>query len=120
MLLKDLACSIEGHPIYNANRAIKEHDWRGKSDSHLGKQLKDAGFVFAGRTNTPEFGLIATTEPILYGPCANPWDPTLSTAGSSGGAAAALASRMVAAAHGSDAGGSIRAPASACCSASAA
>lgn len=73
-----------------------------------------AGMVVLGKTNTPEFGLLATTESLLLGPCHNPWDLGHSTGGSSGGAAAAVASGMVPVAHASDGGGSIRIPASSC------
>jgi amidase len=73
-----------------------------------------AGMIILGKTNTPEFGLMASTESVLLGPCRNPWNTTYSTGGSSGGAAAAVASGMVPAAHGSDGGGSIRIPASCC------
>lgn len=70
--------------------------------------------VIVGRTNTPEFGAVATTEPIAYGATRNPWNTNHSPGGSSGGAAAAVASGMLAAANASDGGGSIRIPAAAC------
>ena len=70
--------------------------------------------MIVGKTNTPEFGMVPTCEPVLFGPTRNPWDTTRSTSGSSGGSAAAVASGMVAAAHANDLGGSIRFPASAC------
>ena len=74
----------------------------------------DAGMVILGKTNTPEFGLVSTTEPVLFEPARNPWNTAHSTAGSSGGAAAAVASGMLPFAQASDGGGSIRLPANAC------
>jgi amidase len=74
----------------------------------------DAGLVIVGKTNTPEFGLLPTTESIRLGPCHNPWNLDYSPGGSSGGAAAAVAAGLVPAAHASDGGGSIRIPSSCC------
>ncbi|MEQ1708097.1 MAG: amidase [Terricaulis sp.] len=71
-----------------------------------------SGLVPFGKSTTPEFGLTATTEPLLGGPTHNPWDVTRSSGGSSGGAAVAVAARVVPIAHASDGGGSIRIPAS--------
>jgi amidase len=74
----------------------------------------DMGLISLGKTNTPEFGLLGTTESLLLGPAKNPWNLLHSPGGSSGGSAAAVASGMVAIASASDGGGSIRVPASCC------
>lgn len=76
--------------------------------------LERAGFVLAGRTNTPEFGPITAAENVRYGISRNPWDTDRTPGGSSGGASAATAAGMFAVAHANDGGGSIRIPASCC------
>ena len=78
------------------------------------ERIRQAGALILGKTNTPEFGWKATTENLLTGPCRNPWDPGRTSGGSSGGSAAALAAGLSPLATGSDAGGSIRIPASFC------
>jgi amidase len=76
--------------------------------------IERAGFISLGKTNTPEFGLSSYTDNDLIGPARTPWDTTRNAGGSSGGAAAAVAAGLVPLAQGSDGGGSIRIPASAC------
>ncbi|GAA1992866.1 amidase [Nocardiopsis rhodophaea] len=83
-------------------------------DAAVVGQLRAAGAVFPGKTNTPEFGSPCYTENDVAPPARTPWDLTLSAGGSSGGAAAAVAGGLAPVAHGSDGGGSIRIPASAC------
>ena len=88
---------------------------KGKTSSVSGavaKEFAKLGFVILGQTNYPEFGTRNITDSKLLGPAGNPWDPSRNTGGSSGGSAGAVASGMVAIASGSDAGGSIRIPAS--------
>lgn len=86
------------------------------ADSHgpYVDKTEAAGLIILGKTNTPEFGLISTTESLALGAARNPWNTNYSTGGSSGGSAAAVAARMVPAAQSSDGGGSIRIPASQC------
>jgi amidase len=114
IVIKDLVATSAGDPFHCGMRLLKEMGYRATHDSTVVAKLKAAGFVIIGRTNTPELGLIPTTEPLAYGPTRNPWDTTKIPGGSSGGSAAAVASRMVPIAHGTDGGGSIRIPASAC------
>jgi amidase len=114
MLIKDLHAESAGDPQHNGNLALKKACHQGTEDSWLIRRYREAGFVFLGRTNTPELGLVPITEPVAYGPTRNPYDLDRSPGGSSGGSAAAVAAGMVALAHGSDGGGSIRIPASMC------
>jgi amidase len=113
-LLKDLGAASAGDPYHAGMQLLKDMGVVAPLDTYLVEKLRAAGFIVLGRTNTPEAGLTATTEPVAYGPSRNPWNPERSTGGSSGGSAAAVASRLVPAAHGNDSGGSIRIPASAC------
>jgi amidase len=76
--------------------------------------LRRAGTLLTGKTNTPEIGLPCYTEPDVAPAARTPWDPARSAGGSSGGAAVAVAAGLAPIAHGSDGGGSIRIPASAC------
>jgi amidase len=80
-------------------------------DGVLVRQLRAAGAVIVGKTNTPEFGLWPVTEGAAFGVTRNPWHLDHTPGGSSGGSAAAVAAGVVAAAVGSDGAGSIRIPA---------
>jgi amidase len=81
--------------------------------STLVQRFLNTGVAIFGKTATPEFGLMPTTESRLFGPTRNPWNLAHSSGGSSGGAGAAVAARILPVAHASDGGGSIRIPASA-------
>ena len=83
-----------------------------QTDSIQVARLKAAGAIVVGKTNTPEFGFTGFTKNMLYGVTRNPWNTERTPGGSSGGSAAAVSGGMVPMATGSDAGGSIRIPAS--------
>src|SRR6516162_2104119 len=111
-LLKDLGAELAGTPL---NEGLSfSGDYTSMVTQELTQRYIDAGFVICGKTNTPELGILPTTEPRRFGATRNPWHTDHSTGGSSGGSAAAVASGMVPAAHASDGGGSIRIPASCC------
>lgn len=78
------------------------------------ERIEAAGGIVIGKTNTPEFGFGAICGNRLAGPTRNPFDPRLTSGGSSGGAAVAVAAGMVPLAHGTDFGGSVRVPAGFC------
>jgi amidase len=113
-LLKDLYAAFAGQPLSNGNRALKAAGYRASADTTLVSRYRAAGLNIMGRTNSPEWGSVPTTEPLAWGPTHNPWDLTRSPGGSSGGSAAAVAAGIVPFAHASDGGGSIRIPASCC------
>jgi amidase len=113
-VVKDLVCSVAGTPQHEGMRFLRDLGWRADEDSWLARRFREAGFVFVGKTNTPELGILPTTEPAAYGPSRNPWDTSRSTGGSSGGSGAAVAAGMVSIGHANDGGGSIRIPASCC------
>lgn len=85
-----------------------------KCDSELGRRFKKAGVIVTATAACPEFCWNNATETILNGITRNPWDTELTPGGSSGGTAALVAAGAVPIGHGSDGGGSIRMPASAC------
>lgn len=111
-LLKDFAAELEGTPFSEGTRL--SGGYVSNHTQELTARFQRAGLVICGKTNTPEFGILPTTEPARFGPTRNPWDLSRTTGGSSGGSAAAVASGMVPVAHGNDGGGSIRIPASCC------
>ncbi len=113
-VLKDLDGTAAGQPYHAGTRFLKEAGYVATSDSELTVRFREAGLVVIGRTNTPELGLVTTTEPEAYGPSHNPWDLDRSTGGSSGGSAACVAAGIVPMAHAGDGGGSIRIPAAEC------
>src|SRR5712671_8153110 len=110
-LLKDLdilagTVTTSGASIFRDN--VADHT------GTLTQRFLETGVAIFGKSSSPEFGLMPTTESRLFGPTRNPWNLGHSSGGSSGGAAAAVAARILPLAHATDGGGSIRIPASAC------
>ena len=112
-LLKDLGCEAVDFPSHNGSRLLA--NTRYGQDSMIFQRIRATGVVTFGRTTSPEGGIGAVTEAAVYGGATrNPWNPDHTPGGSSGGAGAAVAAGIVAMAHGSDGGGSVRIPASSC------
>lgn len=109
--VKDLI-PVAGHPTTYGSVPLADHV--SEHDAPVVQRLRDAGAIIIGKTNTSEFGHIAVTDNELFGPTGTPFDPDKTAGGSSGGSAAAVADGLVPIAIGTDAGGSIRIPASAC------
>lgn len=112
MVVKDLMADVAGVPTTSGSRLLAQYV--PSHDAEIVRRWKRAGLVLLAKSNTPELGIIGTTEPALHGPTRNPWNTAHTTGGSSGGSAAAVASRMVPVGGAGDGGGSIRIPA-ACC-----
>jgi amidase len=126
----DLAAGRARGPLHGVPVTIKENvDQKDKptpnglpalekvmapDDAPLVRNLRNAGAIFVGRTNTPELSMRATTDNPLHGRTRNPWHPEASPGGSSGGAGAAAAAGFGPIHHGNDIGGSLRFPAYAC------
>lgn len=109
--IKDLI-DVKGVPTTAASRVRAKHV--AHADATLVTRLREAGAVLIGKTNLHEFALGTTSDESAFGPVHNPRDPSRSPGGSSGGSGAAVAAGMGWASIGSDTGGSIRIPASAC------
>ncbi len=109
-LMKDLGPELKGVRYTGGSGILKDNI--SKENSVVTDRMLAAGLVIFGKTNAPEFGLTPWTEPLLFGPCRNPWNLNHTTGGSSGGSAASIAAGIVPMASANDGGGSIRIPAS--------
>lgn len=113
-LLKDLTVVSQGDINTSSIKGMKESGYRADHDAYFVQRMRAAGFVLLGKTNTPEMGNQVTTEPEAWGATRNPWNLGRSVGGSSGGSGAAVAAALSPVAHGNDAAGSVRIPASVC------
>ena len=111
-LIKDLNDSV-GLPTRNGSQSGRYAQAATSQPDYI-TAFDRAGLITIGKSATPEFGFLPTTEPVSTGLTRNPWDPTRSSGGSSGGSAVAVAAGVVPVAHANDGGGSIRIPASNC------
>ena len=111
MAMKD-AVAVKGFPTTFGFQPFAERVET--QDDKLTARLRNAGAIFIGHTNMPEFGLGSNTFNSVFGKTHNPYDLNKTAGGSSGGAAVALATEMLPLADGSDMGGSLRNPASFC------
>ena len=93
------------------NGVVAFRDNIARQDAPVIANLKRAGAIVIGRTNTPAFSMRVFADNALHGRTLNPRDPALSAGGSSGGAGAAVATGIGPIAHGNDIGGSVRIPA---------
>ena len=109
--LKDII-DLRGVPTTAASRVREGHV--AADDSPVSARLREAGAVFIGKTNLHEFAFGTTNEDSAFGPARHPLDPNRSPGGSSGGSAASVLDGMAYASIGTDTGGSIRIPSSAC------
>ena len=110
--IKDIVLT-RGWPTLRGSKTIeRDRDWA--DDAPPVARLREHGAVLLGKTTTPEFAMKGVTDSPLTGITRNPWNPDLTPGGSSGGAGAAVAAGMCTLALGTDAGGSIRIPASFC------
>ncbi|HME24786.1 MAG TPA: amidase family protein [Acetobacteraceae bacterium] len=100
---------VEGQA--NSNGVVGLKDNIAPGDSPVTANLKKAGAIIIGMTNTPEFSMRGFTDNKLHGMTKNPWDSAITCGGSSGGAGASMAAGIGAIAHGNDIGGSLRWPA---------
>jgi len=111
-LVKDLFHGAAGLPCANGSRLSE--GWIMPYTSTMVSRVEAAGLRVVGRSATSEFGIMGTTETLAHGATRSPWSRDHMAGGSSGGAGAAVGAGVVPVALGSDGGGSIRIPASAC------
>uniref|UniRef100_UPI00403FB360 amidase family protein n=1 Tax=Candidatus Enterococcus willemsii TaxID=1857215 RepID=UPI00403FB360 len=110
LIVKGLGHTIAGGS--NSNGLTFAKDIVSRSTGSFVRAFQEAGFIVIGQTNYPEMGLKNITNSKLYGPTGSAWNPLYQAGGSSGGSATGVAAGYAPIGSGSDAGGSIRIPAS--------
>jgi amidase len=103
---------VKGQPNTNGLKALA--NFIARDDAPVVRNLKQAGAIIFGMTNTPEFSMRMMTDNPLYGLTKNPWNEEFTCGGSSGGAASSVCAGIGPIAHGNDIGGSLRIPAFCC------
>ncbi len=103
---------VKGQPNSNGLKALA--NFIAPDDAPVVRNLKQAGAIIFGITNTPEFSMRMMTDNPLYGLTKNPWNAEFTCGGSSGGAASSVSAGIGPIAHGNDIGGSLRIPAFCC------
>lgn len=114
MLLKDAGEELDGTPHWVGTQGLRSAASQSIITTVSAARFEELGFAIIGKSACPELSASSTTEPAGFAPTRNPWDSTRTVGGSSGGSAAAVAAGLVPLAHGSDATGSLRFPASHC------
>jgi amidase len=103
---------VKGQPNSNGIKALE--NFIATDDSPVVSNVRKAGAIIVGMTNTPEFSMRMMTDNPLYGLTKNPWNAEFTCGGSSGGAASSVCAGIAPIAHGNDIGGSLRIPAFCC------
>lgn len=106
------AFDVAGTPTTAGLTHLAGH--RAEADAPTVARLRAAGAIVLGKTNVPQLLLMNESDNPLYGRANNPWDLTRTPGGSSGGEAAIIAAHGSPLGLGSDIGGSVRLPATAC------
>src|ERR1700744_4091296 len=106
--------NVDQEGYANTNGLKMQRDLIARSNTPLIENLRKAGAVILGRTNSPAFAYRWFTSNLLHGHTKNPRDPSITPGGSSGGAGSSVAAGIGHIAHGTDIAGSIRYPAYAC------
>ena len=106
--------TIETAGLRTTSGSLLRAEFVPQRDASSVARLKAAGAIILGKTNTAEMAMDYTADNPVFGRANNPYNPLLTTGGSSGGEAAAIATCMSPGGIGSDLAGSVRIPAHFC------